>query len=249
VLITGAADAPAPAGPGRQRWHAVNLTARDVSVAVGSFTQRSGQVEGAPVTAAVSDDTKASVDTLFDEVSSGLRDLVRLFGPYPYPSLTVVALPTLQAGGIEYPGGFFVGPSLNRETITHEVAHEWFYGMVGDNQARDPWLDEAFATYAEAVANNRTDAYGGALGQPDPVGAPMASFAGSPDRYARVVYGKGAAALLAARKEVGAPAFDAALRCYVNANAWQVADPADVDRALAGVPRARAVLREVDALG
>lgn len=36
-------------------------------------------------------------------------------------------------------------------TASHEVAHQWFYGLVGDDQARDPWLDEAFATYAEAL--------------------------------------------------------------------------------------------------
>ena len=39
-----------------------------------------------------------------------MRELTGLLGPYPYQALTVVALPSLRSGGIEYPGGFFTGP-------------------------------------------------------------------------------------------------------------------------------------------
>ena len=34
-------------------------------------------------------------------------------------------------------------------TTPHEVAHQWFYGLVGNHQGRDPWMDEGIATYAE----------------------------------------------------------------------------------------------------
>ena len=66
--------------------------------------------------------------------------------------------------------------------------------------------------------------------------------------YFDVVYGKGAAALLAAREAAGAEAFDAALRCYVDANAWTIATPADVAVALADLPEALVVLAEAQAL-
>ena len=59
-----------------------------------------------------------------------------------------------------------------------------------------------------------------ALGLPGEVGGSMADFAGRRGTYFDVVYGKGGAALLAAREAAGAEAFDAALRCYVDANAW-----------------------------
>jgi aminopeptidase N len=157
-------------------------------------------------------------------------------------------LPTFGSRGIEYPGGFFLGPVLAPVTITHEAAHEWFYGMVGDNQARDPWLDEGFATYAEAVVNDSADDYLDALNQPARVDAGTGTFADDPETYVRVVYGKGAAALLTARARAGAPAFDAAVRCYVTANAWQVATPADVASALAALPKARDALRTAGAL-
>ena len=36
--------------------------------------------------------------------------------------------------------------------VTHELAHEWWYALIGDDQAQEPWLDEAFASYAEEAA-------------------------------------------------------------------------------------------------
>ncbi len=248
VLMTGVPEAPVAAGEGRRRWHAINLTARDVSVAVGTFSRREGVVDGTPVVVAASSDTPTDLTALYAHTTRSVRDLSRLLGPFPYPNLTVVALPSFGERGIEYPGGFFVGPTLTPVTITHEAAHEWFYGLVGDNQARDPWLDEAFATYAEAVVNERETEYQGALGRKERVDTRTGAFATDPNAYAAVVYGKGAAALLAARRETGAPAFDAAMRCYVNANAWRVAAPADVAAAFADLPKARAALRSAGAL-
>ena len=50
--------------------------------------------------------------------------------------------------GIEYPTMIFLGTGTSGVLTTHEVAHQWFYGLVGDDQARDPVLDEGLATYA-----------------------------------------------------------------------------------------------------
>ncbi|MFP5370553.1 MAG: peptidase M1, partial [Actinomycetes bacterium] len=66
--------------------------------------------------------------------------------------------------------------------------------------------------------------------------------------YFGTVYSKGGAALHAARDAVGAERFDAALRCYVDANAWRIATPDDVGAALADLPAAVAVLTRAGAL-
>ena len=76
----------------------------------------------------------------------------------------------------------------------------------------------------------------------------MADFAND-GTYVDVVYGKGGAALLAARQAAGPEAFDAAIRCYVDANAWSIATPDDVAAALADLPAAVAVLTDAEALG
>ncbi len=31
----------------------------------------------------------------------------------------------------------------------HETAHQWWYARVANDQALEPWLDEALATYSE----------------------------------------------------------------------------------------------------
>ena len=83
-----------------------------------------------------------------------------LFGPYPHNSLSVVEADFLD--GMEYDGLFFLsrgfyalydGSPLGYLTAiaVHETAHQWWYGLVGNNQALEPWLDEALCTYSELL--------------------------------------------------------------------------------------------------
>ena len=89
----------------------------------------------------------------------------------------------------------------SRTVLVHEVAHMWFYGMVGNSQFRDPWLDEAFATLRRG--GRRRPRAAGRTGRrstcPATSAASMAELPATTAAYFTVVYGKGAAALLAAR--------------------------------------------------
>ncbi len=82
------------------------------------------------------------------------------FGPDPYPSLSVVE--TDVPDGQEFDGLVFLSGHFYTEyngtaksnlfTIgTHEIAHQWWFGLVGDDQALEPWLDEAMAVYSERI--------------------------------------------------------------------------------------------------
>ena len=82
------------------------------------------------------------------------------FAPYPYDSLSVVA--TDVPDGQEYDGLVFLGSNFydqyggsarsNMVSIgVHEIAHNWWFGLVGNDQAMEPWLDEALATYSEKI--------------------------------------------------------------------------------------------------
>jgi len=64
--------------------------------------------------------------------------------------------------------------------VSHEIAHLWFYGLVGNNQARGPWLDEAFASYAQRIVDGQDSSQwdehisrsaAGRVGQPMSYGA------------------------------------------------------------------------------
>ena len=75
------------------------------------------------------------------------------------------------------------------------------YALLGNNQARDPWLDESFATYAQARAAGQLDIYKHSDVDSDvraKLGQPMTYWAGRGgfDRYVRGVYDQGAAALI-----------------------------------------------------
>jgi hypothetical protein len=76
-----------------------------------------------------------------------LRRLGEAFGTFPYPEMDVVLAPFTTFGGMEYPTLIFTNP--DRFTISHELAHQWWYGIVGDDEFHEPWLDESFASWSE----------------------------------------------------------------------------------------------------
>jgi hypothetical protein len=248
--MTGDQEAPAAAEDGRRTWTSSEPVARDVSVAVGAFTTEERSADsGVRVTVGVLPGADLEAGELAERTVRAIGELEARLGPFPYRTLTVPLLPD-YGGGIEYPSSILEAtPSY--EVLVHEVAHMWFYGMVGNSQFRDPWLDEAFATYAEAVTAPPPDALvERALAQPGEVGATMEQFADEQagGEYFDVVYGKGGAALLTAREAAGPDEFDAAIRCYVDANAWTIATPADLLTVLADLPAAVAVLDDAEAI-
>jgi len=166
------------------------------------------------------------------------------YGAYPYPTLTVVQPPSEagRSGGMEYPTFFTAGGSalMGRlgvrwlETVTaHELAHQWFYGLVATNEAEYPFLDEGLTSHAEwrflehaygagsqidllgfRVSRAAVGRYSGlSVGPEELVAQPARDFS-SFRSLAGQVYGKTALALETLRRVYGPVAFDAALRAY-----------------------------------
>ena len=247
VLMTGNQKQPSAVRDGRRTWTSREPAARDVSVAAGRFgTEDRTTPDGVRVTAGVLPGAELTAAELADLTAQAIADLAPRLGPFPYRTLTVALLPD-YGGGIEYPGAILQA-TPDRDVLVHEVAHMWFYGMVGNSQFRDPWLDEAFATYAEALTGPPpAAALDRALNLEEPVGAAMSAFDAS-GRYFAVVYRKGGAALLRAREAAGPAAFDAAVRCYADGSAWAIATPEDLAAVLRDLPAAVDVLRQAGAL-
>ncbi|SFX66947.1 Peptidase family M1 [Thermoactinomyces sp. DSM 45891] len=93
---------------------------------------------------------KAAVD--------GMKFFGERFGSYPYEEIDVVLGETgYGIAGMEYPGlvtSVPKAPSLKGEVpavnvVAHELAHQWWYGVVGSNQAKEPWLDEGLTSFSE----------------------------------------------------------------------------------------------------
>jgi aminopeptidase N len=255
VLGTGQAEGTAP-GPNGSTVHRFTAPAvRDVAVAVGELRLAERTIDGVRVhlglDAAVE---QADGEEWLDAIAASMTDLVDLLGPFPYEDLWISVLSS-QTSGIEFPGAIQFGDvevGERRPLVTHELAHMWFYGWVGNDQGEDPWLDESFATFAGSVADGRTLPFArGDDGDSPPVGEPMTYWADATppeDTYVDTVYTLGGAALVEARERAGPAAFDAALRGYLNANAYSVATPDDVRAAFEDLPEVIDLLREVGAL-
>ena len=124
-----------------------------------------------------------------------------------------------------------------------KLAHQWWYGLVGNDIYRQPWLDEALAqysgiVYAEDVAGAGVAAadwerevlrrYRGALSDGDlPAGLGIADYPNF-NVYYRTVYGKGAVFLHTLRAQLGDDVFFGALRLYYQRRRYQVGTTQDM---------------------
>jgi len=155
------------------------------------------------------------------------------FGAYPYGSLNVVEADLND--GQEYDGLVFLATKFYNEyngsarsnlvTIgVHEIAHQWWFGLVGSDQAMEPWLDEAMSVYSEEVFyeyvypnsldwwwNSRVN-YFGPRGYVDTNVYEPASFRA----YVNAAYLNGANFIEALNYRMGDDAFFAFLRDYTS---------------------------------
>jgi len=141
-------------GPGRWQARAV----RDFTLAAGRFDLITGtaRVPG-PVRVTVGVEKTAgkrkSPQAFLRSAIASLQRYSALYRPYPWRTYTMVGMADLPeiAGGLEYPT--LVYQPAASENAAHETAHQWFYSLVGNDQARYPWLDEGLATWAESAVN------------------------------------------------------------------------------------------------
>ena len=95
---------------------------------------------------------------------TALQFFNEVIGPYPYSDFVIMATHT-DALGVEYPGVIAINQNLfNMEsgstdtqqtkylnsTVVHEVGHQWFYNLIGNDQVNEPWIDKSttqFITY------------------------------------------------------------------------------------------------------
>jgi hypothetical protein len=165
------------------------------------------------------------------------------FGPYPYPTLTIAEadLPS-SYGGLEYPGLILLargiglpaqpaGSSLDTLYL-HEILHQWFYSLVGNDQIADPWLDEALVTYLSYVYyREREPGLAASVYERTingtasaPVNSSVYDFPSDP-AYFGVVYRRGARFLEALHGRLGDTGFWQLLRAYVEAHRDRIASP------------------------
>lgn len=198
---------------------------------------------------------KAGQSQLWEKGAFYVRRAVEFYsdkvGEYPYPQATAVHSALSAGGGMEYPMITVIGNSSSAkeldDVITHEVGHNWFYGILASNERDHPFLDEGLNTYYEQ--RYMTQYYGNYA----PVGLPKAilnekkqgtllengylvlarehkdtppdshSSLFSPIAYGLQVYMKTALCLQWLEQAVGTESFDKAMQAYYQR--WQFKHP------------------------
>ncbi len=174
-----------------------------------------------------------------------------LFGKYPYSTLSVVKSNFVH-GGMEYPNMVLISDEVDNDmdyknVIIHEIAHQWWYGLVGNNEYVNSWLDEGLTEFStnlfyennpsynvdteEIVKNliksytNFVDVYSSVLGKVDTsMNRRLDEFNTEPE-YVYITYVKGNLFFSTLRDIIGKAKFMKALQTYFETNKFGIATP------------------------
>jgi aminopeptidase N len=195
-----------------------------------------------------------------DEETDGTEDAARfaadsieafseVFGPYPYAEMDVAMNPT--PSGVEFPGlvqiaarSWTRGEPYLEIVIAHEVGHQWFYSLVGNNQVEHPWIDESLTSYTEVVylrhidptgrrAENHIDSferdytrYTGSRQPNLPLDLPVRGYTGF--AYGAIVYRKGPLFFVELERQLGGEVVYEALAEYFERFKYEIARSSDI---------------------
>jgi hypothetical protein len=190
-----------------------------------------------------------------DYVKTGTKSYSSYIGEYAYPVVQAVEGPKNDmSGGMEYPMiTLITSPDADEESldavITHEVGHNWFYGMLASNERQHAWMDEGLNTYFQfryeaekwkansifgkqipkeltqkPTAEFQSIVYGAMNSIPmeGAIETPAADFK-SKDEYGIVTYIKTAIWMYALEQEFGKEKLDKAIQSYFNE--WKFKHP------------------------
>lgn len=125
-----------------------------------SFVEESKEINGISITTYTFPYHQQAGTHILEETVKAIELFSEIFSPFPRDSLSIVEGDFFD--GMEYDGLFFLGKGyFNLFDFTpknyltfiavHETAHQWWYTSVANNQALEPWLDEALCTYSELL--------------------------------------------------------------------------------------------------
>lgn len=168
-----------------------------------------------------------------EESAEMLRFLSERLGPYPMKSLSLFEN-KMFISGMEYSGFILLDAKKYKpETAAHEVAHQWFYHLIGNDQVMEPWLDEAFVTYYtnRFFQNNRLpEVYKEIEKNWVKDGKPklkkITSFR-TWNQYWKITYSYGSLLLYDLEKQMGRERFDQLMKKYVSLYQGKIATTED----------------------
>ena len=253
--VSTANDSPelTPAGQEWATWHFTSGPAREFAVAIAQdFEFYETQVGGVTLrwVTLPGENSGISGEQALDMLTQAFQVFIDRFGPYPFTEFDLVETP-VSIGGYEFSGMVYIhdnarlrsSPASLEYLLAHELAHQWWYGLVGNHTVDEPWLDEAHATYAAVLYFEDTgrpeegerlvENWSREHGLPEPAARPVnASALEFTDwsAYHKTVYIHGALFLHHLRQRMGEEKFFELLHAYQHTYRYQIMTTTDYMR-------------------
>lgn len=241
VLVASGTEVSHSSSSGRQQILYADGPARDFYLAASTgFIKQSITTGTLTINSFAPASLEVPAKTAMNTAEVAISDFSERYAPYPYSEFDLVPIQT-SAGGVEFPGmtalalDVYKSPDFLEIVVTHEVAHQWFYNLVGNSTQGQPWLDESMAVFAtwqyylDRYSANRAESYRtgvqaiwGAVNPPlIPIGLPVSGYSSA--EYESIVYGRGPIFLLALRDRMGQTSFDRFVTVYTHVYEWVIA--------------------------
>lgn len=193
------------------------------------------------------------IDKNLQTAKDAMQTFNKLFGDYPYQQVSVVKSNFVH-GGMEYPNLVLISDDLDAAdigyVIIHELAHQWWYGVVGNDEYNHAWLDEGLTEFSTLLFYKENPSYGNDFDQmidatqqsyktfvraytsvqgsvDTSMERALCDFATEPE-YVQCTYVKGVLMFNSVYETVGQRKFLKALRDYYEDFAFKNATPADM---------------------
>lgn len=143
---------------GKKVWNIEGRLIRDFAwVCSKDFIVENREVDGTLIKIYFLENIPRLNKEVCDMAEKSIKTFNNKFGQYPYGQYSVVM--NSFPSGMEYPGLVYISENYCTMAtkgfleiiIVHETAHQWWYGVVGNDQIAEGWLDESLATYSEVI--------------------------------------------------------------------------------------------------
>jgi len=248
LVATGTEVSSTESGPGTTDHVFVTGPVREWAMIMSpDFQVKKGVVDGTRLNSYSLPEDETAGLAAYSQAAAALRAYNRMFAPYPYTELDIVEAPTRHLG-MEFPGLNYIGLVTYRDKsysqeqlVAHEVSHQWWYGLVGSEPFRYPWLDEGLAEHSSLLyleqfrgansADNLRNIWEtstdwvAANGYDDYVGQEVTAFTGI--NYEILVYGKSARFFDALYNQLGHDVYLDVLQTFIERYRFKNPTPED----------------------
>jgi hypothetical protein len=159
-----------------------------------------------------------AASTVLAQAKHAIAAFEPLVGEYPYPVYDLAQ--TAGGYGMEAPGLTWIptGASNLSYLVHHETGHQWFYGIVGSDQAYEPFTDEALTDFLARYVLSQKRASRCSTARLD-----LSIYRYSTSCYYEIVYIQGGNFIDDLRRTMGSTAFWNGIRAYIDQSRWGIA--------------------------